>query len=189
MQIPILMMLCSSFSNSNTRGATTYTSQISHNHHRYNTHIIYLTNTINQTSSHSISNMFGHKHKYPTLKNISLKYLKKHYQHLTSSDWVISQSMNKTKKDNISSRWATGLVWRWAGRSIRVVGCRLRLSLHGEEIACVTPDALPTSTRILILTGVWNRAGSAVGNNGGGGAKPCVASRLCMYWNISAILY
>jgi hypothetical protein len=43
-------------------------------------------------------------------------------------------------------------------------------------------------TRILILTGVWNWAGSTVGNNGGGGAKPCAAPRLCMYWNISAIL-
>jgi hypothetical protein len=43
-------------------------------------------------------------------------------------------------------------------------------------------------TRILILTGVWNRAGSTVGNNGGGGAKPSAAPRLYMYWNISAIL-
>jgi hypothetical protein len=37
----------------------------------------------------------------------------------------------------------------------------------------------------LILIGVWNRAGSNVGNNGGGGAKPCAAPRLYMYWNIS----
>jgi hypothetical protein len=101
--------------------------------------------TINQTSSHNITNMFGHKHKYPTLKNISLKYLTKHYQHLTSSDQVISQSMNNTKKDNISSRWAAGLVRRWAGRSMRVVRCHPRLSLHKEDIACVIPDALPTS--------------------------------------------
>jgi hypothetical protein len=43
-------------------------------------------------------------------------------------------------------------------------------------------------TIILILIGVWNRAGSTAGNNGGGRAKPCVAPRLCMYWNISAIL-
>jgi hypothetical protein len=41
--------------------------------------------------------MFGHKHKYPTLKNISLKYLINQYQHLTSSDRVISQSMNNTR--------------------------------------------------------------------------------------------
>jgi hypothetical protein len=123
----------------------TYTSYISHNHHKYHIYITYLTNTINQTSSHNITNMFRHKHKYPTLKNISLKYLTKHYQHLTSSDRVISQSMNNTKKDNISSRWADGLVQRWAGRSMRVVGCRLILSLHREEIACVIPDALPTS--------------------------------------------
>jgi hypothetical protein len=118
----------------------TYTSHISHNHHRYHMYITYITNTINQTSSHSITNMFEYKHKYPTLKNISLKYLTKHYQHLTSSDRVISQSMNNTNKDNISSRWAAGLVWRWAGRSMRVVRCRPRLSLHSEEIACVIPD-------------------------------------------------
>jgi hypothetical protein len=43
-------------------------------------------------------------------------------------------------------------------------------------------------TTILILTGVWNKIGSIVGNNGGGGAKPCAVPRLCMYWNISAIL-
>jgi hypothetical protein len=42
-------------------------------------------------------------------------------------------------------------------------------------------------TTILILTGVWKRAGSTGGNNGGGGAMPCAASRLYMYWNISAI--
>jgi hypothetical protein len=45
--------------------------------------------------------MFEHKHKYPTLKNISLKNLTKHYQHQTSSDQVISQSINNTNKDNI----------------------------------------------------------------------------------------
>jgi hypothetical protein len=43
-------------------------------------------------------------------------------------------------------------------------------------------------TTILILTGVWNRARSTAGNNGGDRAKPCAAPRLCMYWNISAIL-
>jgi hypothetical protein len=69
--------------------------------------------------------MFEHKHKYPTLKSISLKYLTKHYQHQSSSDRVISQSIDNTNKDNISSRWAAGLVQRWARLSIRVVGCRL----------------------------------------------------------------
>jgi hypothetical protein len=44
-------------------------------------------------------------------------------------------------------------------------------------------------TTILILTGVWNRGRSTTGNNGGGEAKPCAAPRLCMYWNISAILW
>jgi hypothetical protein len=78
--------------------------------------------------------MFEHKNKYQTLKNISLKYLTKHYQHQTSSDRVISQSINNTNKDNITSRWAAGLMWRWAGRSMRVVGCRPRLSLHKERL-------------------------------------------------------
>jgi hypothetical protein len=84
--------------------------------------------------------MFEHKHMYPTLKNISLKYLTKHYQHQTSSDRVISQSINNTNKDNISSRWVAGLVRRWAGGYMRVVGCGPRLSLHREEIACVITD-------------------------------------------------
>jgi hypothetical protein len=47
------------------------------------------------------------------------------------------------------------------------------LSLHREEIVCVIPDKyISYRTRILILTGVWNSAGSTVGNNRGGGAKP-----------------
>jgi hypothetical protein len=52
--------------------------------------------------------------------------------------------------------WAAGLVWRWAGRSMRVVGCR-RLFLHREEIVCVIPDEyISCMTKFLILTGVWN---------------------------------
>jgi hypothetical protein len=48
-------------------------------------------------------------------------------------------------------RGAAGLVRRWAGRSMRVVGCR-RLSLHKEEIACAIPDEyISCMTRILIL--------------------------------------
>jgi hypothetical protein len=103
-------------------------------------HIRHISHKHHESNKFSQHYMFGHKHKYPTLKNISLKYLTKHYQHLTSSDRVISQSMNNTNKDNISLRWANGLVRRWAGRSMRVVGCRPKLSLHREEIACVTPD-------------------------------------------------
>jgi hypothetical protein len=134
--------------------------------------------------------MFKHKHKYPTLKDISLKYLTEHYQHQTSSDRDISQSINNTNKDNISSRWAAGLVRRWARQSMRVVGCHPRLSLHRQEIACIIPDeSISWRTRIFILTGVWNWAGSTGGNNRGGGAKSCAAPRLCMHWNISAILY
>jgi hypothetical protein len=112
---------------------------ISHNHHIYHIYIIYLTNTINQTSSQNITNMFEHKHKYPTLKNISLKYLTKHYQHLTSSDRVISQSINNTNKDNISSRWAAGLVRRWFGQSMRVVGCRPQIvTAQRRDCMCYT---------------------------------------------------
>jgi hypothetical protein len=36
-------------------------------------------------------------------------------------------------------------VLRWAEPFMRVVGRRPRLALHREEIACVIPDALPTS--------------------------------------------
>jgi hypothetical protein len=80
-------------------------------------------------------------------------------------------------------------VWRWAGHSMRVVGCRPRLFVHREEITCVIPDKyISCRIRILILTRVWNWAGSAGGNNGGVWAKPCAAPRLYMYWNIFAIL-
>jgi hypothetical protein len=37
------------------------------------------------------------------------------------------------------------LVLCWAESFLRVVGCHPRLALHREEIACVIPDALPTS--------------------------------------------
>jgi hypothetical protein len=48
---------------------------------------------------------------------------------------------------------------------------RRRLTLHREEIVCVrTYEYISRSTKILILTGVVNSAGSAAGNNGGGGA-------------------
>jgi hypothetical protein len=156
----IHLLICFSYSLQTNKRYITYKSHISHNHHIYHIYIIYLTKTINQTSHHIITNMFEHKHKYPTLKNISLKCLTKHYQHQTSSDRVISQSIiNNTNKDNISSRWAAGLVWRCAGRSMRVIGCRPRLSLHREEIACVIPDEyISWRTRILLLTGVWNWA-------------------------------
>jgi hypothetical protein len=53
---------------------------------------------------------------------------------------------------------------------VRVVR-RRRLTLQREEIACVrTYEYISCSTKILILTGVVNSAGSAAGNNGGGGA-------------------
>jgi hypothetical protein len=61
--------------------------------------------------------------------------------------------------------------------------------MYREEIACVIPKKyISCKTRILILIGVWNSTGSTVGNNGGGGAKPCAVSRLYMYCNISVIL-
>jgi hypothetical protein len=58
-----------------------------------------------------------------------------------------------------------------------------------KRLYCVILDKyISCKTRILILTGVWNWAGSIRGNNRGGGARPYAARRLCMYWNISAIL-
>jgi hypothetical protein len=61
--------------------------------------------------------------------------------------------------------------------------------MHREEIACVIPDTLSTSNYNFDTHRSMEQRGSIVGNNGGGGAKPCAAPRLCMYWNISAILY
>jgi hypothetical protein len=78
-------------------------------------------------------------------------------------------------------RWAAGLVRRRAGRSMRVVWCRW-LSLHREEIAFLRLDEyISCRNKNLILIGVWNWEGSAGGNNGVGGARPCVARRLCIY--------
>jgi tRNA G10 N-methylase Trm11 len=167
------------------------TKDISHNHHRYHRiityiiHTTYLTKTINLANI-TTSNKFEHKHKSPTFTNISLKYLIKHYQHqqvqTKLSHKVLTTPTNiRSCAQSISTRWAAGLVRRWARRSMRVVWCR-RLSLYREEIACVRPDEyISYSTRISILTKVWNWVGSAAGNNGGGGVKPDVALRLCMY--------
>jgi hypothetical protein len=57
-----------------------------------------------------------------------------------------------------------------------------RLSLHREEIGCVRLDEyISRKTKTLILIGVWNQAGSVVGNNRGGGVRPCAVPRLYMY--------
>jgi hypothetical protein len=83
------------------------------------------------------------------------------------------QRKEKNKFNIFSENWgitAAGLVRRRAGRSVRVVR-RRRLTLHREEITCVrTYEYISCSTKILILTGVVNSAGSAAGKNGGGGA-------------------
>jgi hypothetical protein len=90
-------------------------TKISHNHHRY--HISHKDHKSNKFSQ-SITNMFEHKHKYPTLKNISLKYLTKHYQHQTSSDQVISQSINNTNRDNIMCTKYLIEVGCWTGAAM-----------------------------------------------------------------------
>jgi hypothetical protein len=94
--------------------------------------------------------------------NKSLKYLTKHYQH-QQVQTKLSHKLLKTPTkirscaQSILVRWAAGLVRRWAGRSMRVVGYRPRLSMHREEIACVIPDEyISCRSRILIPTGVWN---------------------------------
>jgi hypothetical protein len=89
--------------------------------------------------------MFEHKYKYPTLKNISLNFLTKHYQHQQVQTKLPHKVLTTLTKiiscaQSISSRRAAGVVRQWARRSMRVVGCRARLSLHKEEIACVIPD-------------------------------------------------
>jgi hypothetical protein len=59
------------------------TKDISQNHHKYHRiltyiiHTTYLTKTINLINI-TTSNKFRHKHKSPTLTNISLKYLTKY---------------------------------------------------------------------------------------------------------------
>jgi hypothetical protein len=64
---------------------------------------------------------------------------------------------------------------------MRVDSCH-QLSLHKEEIAFVRADQyISYMTKILILIGVENSAGSVGGNNVGGGAKPDATPRLCMY--------
>jgi hypothetical protein len=137
------------------------TKNISHNHHIYHIYITYLTKTINLINI-TTSNKFEHKHKSPTLTNISLNYLRKHYQHQQvqtklSHKVLITPTKIRSCAQSISARWAAGLVRRWAGRSMRVVGCRPKLSLHREEIACVIPDEyISCRTRTLILTEVWN---------------------------------
>jgi hypothetical protein len=167
---------------------TKYVTKSSYMHHRYHRiityiiHATYLTKTINLTNI-TTSNKFKHKHKSPTHTNISLKYLAKHYQHqqvhTMLSNKVLTTPTNKRScAQNIPARWAAVLVQRWAGWSMRVVWCRW-LSLHREEIVCVRPvEYISYSSRILIFIGVWNWAGSAEGNNRGGGAKPDAAPRL-----------
>jgi hypothetical protein len=121
----------------------TYTLHIHHKIIKYIVHTTYLTKTINLTDI-TTSNKFEHKHKSPTLTNIFLKYLTKHYQHQQVQTKLSHKVLTPPTKirscaQSISSRLAAGLVRRWAGRSMRVVGHR-RLSLHREEIACVIPD-------------------------------------------------
>jgi hypothetical protein len=112
--------------------------------------------------------MFEHKHKYPTLKNISLKYLTNHYQHQTSSNQVISQSIHNANKDNIMCTKYLIEVGGWNGAAMGWAiheGCWMppQIVLHREKIACVIPDEyISWRTRILILTRVWNYAGSIV---------------------------
>jgi hypothetical protein len=79
-------------------------------------------------------------------------------------------------------------VLRWAVPFMRVVGCRPDWPCIEKRLHVLYQMHYQHLTTILILIGVWNRAGSTAGNNGGGRAKPCASPRLCMYWNISAIL-
>jgi hypothetical protein len=155
--------------------------------------ITYITESTHVSPTPYISKISPHQtifttHKSPTLTNISLKYLTKYYQHQQVQTKLSHKVLPTPTNIRSSARWEAGLVRWWVGRSMRVVSC-CRLSLHWEEIACVRLDEyISCRTKILILTGVWNWEGSAGGNNRGSGAKPYTAPRLCMYWNISAIL-
>jgi hypothetical protein len=129
-----------------------YISFTSQNQHIYRQHHIYHKYYhINQVSQHISLTKYLTR---PSITNIT-----------NTHEYKSGSSQNRS-----SMRWASGLVRRRAGRSVRVVR-RRRLTLHREEIACVrTYEYISCSTKILILTGVVNSAGSAAGNNGGGGA-------------------
>jgi hypothetical protein len=117
--IPLCIFFC--YSLHTNKRYITYTSQRSHNHHIYNRdHIFHKSNKF--FTNMSVHTKF-HQHKF----------------------WTSFTNISSHKFTNISittklKRWMTGLVRRWAGRSMRVVGCCPRLSLHIEEIACVIPD-------------------------------------------------
>jgi hypothetical protein len=145
-------------------------SHISQNQYVSATPYIYLTNI-------NTSKKF-HKHKSHQVSHKSFK-----------NKYLITGFSNMSPTQMSSVRWVAGLIRRRAGRSVSVVRCR-RLSLHREEIACMRPDEyISCKTKILIITGVWNLAGSVEGNNKGAGVEPYATPRLRMYWNISAILY
>jgi hypothetical protein len=75
----------------------------------YVIHTTYLTKTINLTNI-TTSNKLEHKHKSPTLTNISPKYLTKHYQHqqvqTKLSHKVLTTLTNiRSRAQSISMRW------------------------------------------------------------------------------------
>jgi hypothetical protein len=141
----IPFFICFWYSLQTNKRYITYTSQISHNHHIHNRdHIFHKSNKFSQTClcSYQVS-----PNKYYQLK----------YKFRTSFTNISSHKFTNISITTKLKRWAPGLVWLWAVRSMRVVGCYPRLSLHREEIACVIPDKyILCRTRILILTGVWN---------------------------------
>jgi hypothetical protein len=151
---PFFICFCCSIQTNNRyiSFASHYISIASQNQHIYHQHHIY----------------HKYHHRNQVSQHISLT------KYLTRSSITNITNTHKYKsgssQNRSSTRWASGLVRRRAGRSVRVVR-RRRLTLHREEIACVrTYEYISCSTKILILTGVVNSAGSNVGNIGGGGA-------------------
>jgi hypothetical protein len=92
---------------------------IYHRHHIYHRINTCITNTIYLTNI-TTSKKF-HKHKSPTLTNISLKYVTKYYQHQQVQTKLSHKVLPTPTNIRSSARWATGLVRRWAGRSMRGV--------------------------------------------------------------------
>jgi hypothetical protein len=117
-------------------------TDIHHRYHRIITYIIhttYLIKTINLTNI-TTSNKFEHKHKPPTLTNISLKYLTKYYQHqqvqIKLCHKVLTTPTNiRSCAQSISVRCAAGLVRRQARQFMR--GCLMPPIVPAQRRDCM----------------------------------------------------
>jgi hypothetical protein len=71
---------------------------------------------------------------------------------------------------------------------MRVVGCRPRLALHREEIACIIPNALPTCNYNFDTHRSIEQSRVNCMEQWRWRSETLCGARLYMYWNISVIL-